>query len=227
MIYLVSFAPVFVYSLLIYWLVSPASDRRHINLFFCVLMGFFSALVALAIEYLWNLFLGDFIASHRSLIFFESFVGVGAIEEAAKWVWLVFIINSWRSFTRYSDGILYACGIAAGFNLVEASLYIITDGTLMSSIIRSFSAVPVHFLFAILMGFFWSRYTLEQPKFFWISLLIPVLLHGLYDFFILQQYTELLIGGAILVFIGSLSLSIWVCRSAMRADRVRQIGDVI
>lgn len=222
MIYLISFTSVIVYSLLIYWLVHRASDEKISRLLFCVLMGAASAVAALVLEYLWNYFLGHFIASHRSLIFFESFVGVGLIEETAKWVWLALVIYRWNNFDRYSDGILYACGIAAGFNLVEGFLYVTTDGHLENIVIRSFTAVPVHFLFAIMMGFFWARYKLEhQSGFFWISIVLPILIHGLYDFFILQQYTELLMGGSLLVFLGCLSLSIWVCRNAIRADRLR------
>ncbi len=221
MIYAVSLLSTLVYSLLILWLVRSAINEKPGKLFFCVLLGMVSAAVALAAEYFWNFLFGDFIADHRSLIIVESFVGVGAIEETAKWSWLVFVAYRWGSFDRYTDGILYACALAAGFNLVEGFLYIRSDGVLMNILIRSFTAVPVHFLFAIIMGFLFARYKFENYRFLWPSLIIPVALHGLYDFFILQQYTELLMGGAILVFAGCLSLSIWVCRSALRADRLK------
>lgn len=221
MIYAVAFISVVVYSLLIFWLVRSSTKEKPVRLLFCVLFGLFSAALALTGEYLWNLLLGNFIASHRSLIILESFVGVGVIEETSKWLWLILVVYSWKTFDRYSDGILYACGIAAGFNLVEGMLYVVNDGELMNIMIRSFTAVPVHFLFAIIMGFFFARYKFEGRKFLWLSISIPVVLHGLYDFFILQQYTDLLMGGAILVFAGCLSLSIWVCRNALRADRMK------
>lgn len=221
MIYAVSLISVLVYSLLILWLVRSTSNEKPGKIFFCVLLGMLSAAVALFAEYFWNLFLGDFIALHKSFIILESFIGVGLIEETSKWLWLVFLIFRWRSFDRYSDGILYACGISAGFNLIEGFLYIMNDGEFMNILIRSFTAVPVHFLFAIIMGFLIARYKFEDRKFLWFSISIPAALHGLYDFFILQQYTELLMGGALLVFAGCLSLSIWVCRNALRADRLK------
>ncbi|MEP6793461.1 MAG: PrsW family glutamic-type intramembrane protease [Saprospiraceae bacterium] len=221
MIYIVSFVSVLVYSLLIFWLVRSSTNEKPVRLLFCVLLGMVSAAVALLAEYFWNLLFGDFIAAHRSLIIIESFIGVGLIEETTKWLWLVFVAYRWGSFDRYSDGILYACGIAAGFNLVEGLLYIRNDGELMNILVRSFTAVPVHFLFAIIMGFLVARYKFENRKFLWFSIGIPVVLHGLYDFFIFQQYTELLMGGAMLVFAGCLSLSIWVCRNALRADRLK------
>jgi len=221
MIYLIAVFSVFIYSLLIYWLVHSSTKEKPLWLLLCVLMGVVSAGVALLAEYIWNLFLGEFISAHHSLIFVESFIGVSAIEEIAKWAWLVLFIYRWASFDRYSDGILYACCIAAGFNLVEAQLYVWTGHDLMNVVVRGFTAVPVHFLFAIIMGFLFARYKLESHRFFWFSIIIPVVLHGLYDFFILQQYTELLMGGAILVLAGCLSLSIWVCGTALRADRLR------
>ena len=221
MIYGVAIISVLIYSLLIYWLVRSGTKEQLFRLLWCVLMGMGSAGLALGAEYFWNLSLGDFISAHRSLVFIESFVGVGVIEETAKWCWLVFFIYDWRSFDRYSHGILYACGIAAGFNILEGSLYAWTDGDVVNVFIRSFTAVPAHFLFAIIMGFLFARYKLESRRFLGFSIIIPVVLHGLYDFFIFQQYAELLMGGAILVLVGCLSLSVWVCRTALRVDRIR------
>ena len=222
--YLIAGVSVAVYSVLIYILIKSFSRRPALPLMTCVLFGILSALIALGLEFLWNRFLGDFISSHPSLIFFESFVGVSLLEEGAKWLWLVFVIYKWPTFKLYTDGILYTCAIAAGFNIVEGSIYAGIETEPFNMIIRSFTAVPVHFLFAIVMGFLFSRYKFENNSFFWFSLIIPVVLHGLYDFFILQQYHDLLIGAAILVLIGCLSLSIWICRTAVRADKLRVIN---
>ncbi len=93
MIYFVAVFSVIIYGLLIYWLVRSTSDVRPIRLIICVLLGFISAGMALLLEYLWNQLMGDLINAHRSLIILESFIGVGLIEEATKWLCLVFIIN--------------------------------------------------------------------------------------------------------------------------------------
>ncbi len=221
MIYFVAAFSVIIYGLLIYWLVRSTSDVRPIRLIVCVLLGFVAAGMALLLEYLWNQLMGDLINAHRSLIILESFIGVGLIEETAKWMCLVFIINYWGGLNRYTAGILFACGIAVGFNLVEGSLYVFTGEGLLNIVVRGFTAVPVHFLFAVIMGFFFARYKLESSRFLWPSILVPLILHGLYDFFILQQYDQLLLGGALLVFVGCLSLSIWVSLAALSADRLR------
>jgi RsiW-degrading membrane proteinase PrsW (M82 family) len=189
--------------------------------FLCILLGIFSAGLGVALEYSWNELMGSLINAHPSLVFIESFVGVGAFEELAKWLWLVFVISRWTSFDRYSTGILYACGIAGGFSLIEGGLYGWMYGDMVSIIIRGISAVPVHFLFGIIMGFLFARYKFESRRFFWPSLIVPIALHGLYDFFLFQKYADLLIGVALLVFAGCLSISVWFCLYALKSDRLR------
>ena len=221
--YLIAVASIIIYSVALFWLLKLAVNRRVVPLLLCVLFGVVSAIVSLGMEYGWNYLLGEFLSSHPSLIFIESFIGVSLIEEGTKWLWLVFVISRWQFFDYYTDGVLFACGIAAGFNLVEGAIYATIELDAINMVIRSFTAVPVHFLFAIVMGFLFARFRLEGKQYFWFSLFIPVVLHGLYDFFILQQYADLLMGAAILVLIGCLCLSIWVIRVAVKADKLRLV----
>lgn len=214
-------ASVIVYSCGIYLLIRSASVLRIFTLSVFVLFGILSALVSLALEYLWNRLLGDFILSHHSLVFVESFIGVSLIEETSKWLWLVIVFSRWPVINFYSDGILAACAIAAGFNLVEGNLYAVMETDSVNMVIRSFTAVPVHFLFAIVMGFLYARHRIDGKGYLWFSILIPIILHGLYDFFILQQYAELLIGMSLFVLIGCLMLSVWICMIAVKADKLR------
>src|SRR5687768_9223341 len=223
MSHIIVVASVILYCFVIYWFLRNRSGVNSRSLFVCFVLGVVSAALSLGLEYLWDHLFGLFIASHPSLIFVESFIGVSLIEEGAKWLCLVIIIYRWPSFDMYTDGILYACGVAAGFNMVEGLLYASLDYNPLNMLLRTFTAVPAHFLFAIVMGFLFARYKLEGDRFFWFSILFPVVLHGLYDFFILQQYADLLMGAAILVLLGSLALSIWICGIAVKADRLRII----
>lgn len=221
MIYAIAIGFIFLYSLIVFLSVKSPSVARPQQLGLCVFFGMLSAFFSLGLEFLWNDLLGEFISSHSSLILLESFIGVGLIEELMKWIWLVFVISRWRDFIYYANGIVYASGIAAGFNLVESMIYIQMDNNLFNMVLRGLTAIPVHFLFAIVMGFLFARFKFEGKRFLWVSLLIPTLLHGLYDFFIFQTYAELLMGASILVLAGCLALAIWICRIALKADRWR------
>lgn len=216
--YVVAVLAVVIYSAGIIFLTKPITNLGLHRFLLCVFFGMISAFIALGSEFLWNYFLGDFIISHPSLVFLESFIGVSLIEETAKWLWLVLIISQWKNFRFLTDGIFYTCGIAAGFSLIEGGLYATLN---VNMIMRSITAVPVHFLLAVSMGFLFARYQLGHDRFLWPSWLVPIVLHGLYDFFILQPYAETLIGAALLVLAGSLFLSIWICRIALTADRLK------
>lgn len=219
--YALSILTVIFYGTIILWFLWRRRKEKPSYLLWCVAMGLGSALLALLLEYGWHLLFTDWIEAHSTFIFLESFIGVSLVEESAKWLWLILIIRRWRAFVAYVDGILFACGIAAGFNLFEGLLYAYTEQELSSVVVRGLTAVPMHFLFAVVMGFLFARFKMESRRFLWFSLFIPVILHGLYDFFIFQQFTEALMGGAIVVLLGCLLLSLWICRTAIRADEMR------
>jgi RsiW-degrading membrane proteinase PrsW (M82 family) len=225
MIYVIPLVSVLIYGTILFWAIGRKSQESPKQLLWCVAMGGAAAMISLSIEYGWLLLTWSFAESHHAFVFLESFIGVALVEESAKWIWLWLVIRRWQAFNQYVDGVLYVCGIAAGFNLVEGYLYILTAHDMANMLIRSFTAVPAHFLFAVVMGFLFSRFQFESGRFLWFSLLIPFLIHGLYDFFILQQYTEVLMGGALLVLIGCLVLSIWLCRIAMRVDQKRELSN--
>lgn len=211
------------YSFVLYWFLGRRSILSVKWLGVCLAMGVVSASAGWLVEYGWHLLTRSFIESHPGYVFLESFVGVSLIEELLKWIWFPFVIRHWPHWQSYTQGVLFACALAAGFNLVEGMLYAITYDDISYLVIRGFTAVPSHFLFGVIMGFLMSRYRFEAGGFLWHSLWIPVVLHGIYDFFVLQTFSETLMGGALLILFGCLVLSVWVCRTALRVDAGREI----
>lgn len=120
--------------------------------------------------------------------FYTAFFCAGIPEEFAKWIIFFWLINKAKDFDQYYDGILYAIFISMGFALVENILYVMKGG-MGVAILRSITAVPAHMLFAIPMGYFLSLSKFEQGKeakrHIRMSLLVPILLHGTYDFILM------------------------------------------
>lgn len=54
------------------------------------------------------------------------------------------------------DAIVYACAIGLGFATVENVLYVTTSG-FWTAVVRALTAVPAHFMFAIVMGYQFAR----------------------------------------------------------------------
>jgi RsiW-degrading membrane proteinase PrsW (M82 family) len=96
--------------------------------------------------------------------------------------------------TKY-DGIVYSVFISLGFATFENLAYVLSTG-FSTAVIRSLTAVPAHALFAVTMGYYLGiarfanlRY---RRKYIILGLIIPVLLHGIYDFILLSQKLYLL-----------------------------------
>ena len=117
------------------------------------------------------------------------FVVVGLSEEGFKY--LVLKKRTWRSpeFNYQFDGIVYAVCVSLGFALWENIGYVAMYG-LRTALVRAVTAVPGHACFGVFMGTWYGiakKYDMRrrpgQSKFFRIlSVLLPTLLHGAYDF---------------------------------------------
>lgn len=116
-----------------------------------------------------------------------SFFGAAIPEESAKLLMLWLLLRNSPEFDERYDGMVYAAAVGLGFACLENLMYVISAGAgwFYVSVTRAIFAVPGHFAFAIMMGYYYSRNhfdwrettDLDRIK-VW---LFPVLLHGIYD----------------------------------------------
>ena len=126
---------------------------------------------------------------------------VALSEEIVKFLVLILYPYGQKFFNEPMDGIIYAVMISMGFATVENVLYADRFG-LETTITRAFTAVPAHAVFAIISGYFvgLSKFNPEQKiKYLLLAFASPVLIHGTYNFFILQNKYEWMMGLAIFV----------------------------
>lgn len=105
-------------------------------------------------------------------------------EEVAKLLALWLLLRKNPFFDEHFDGIVYAVCVGLGFAAIENIFYLFgADNWLPVAISRSLLAVPGHYAFAVLMGYFYSVYHFvdHSPKTAAYILLVPVLSHGIYD----------------------------------------------
>lgn len=121
-----------------------------------------------------------------------SFVVVALLEEVFKSICLLAFPYQTKHFNEPLDGIVYALMISMGFATVENIIYADRFG-LDTVILRAFTAVPAHAVFAIFSGYYIGLAKKDKSN-RWLLIIkgigIAVLLHGIYDFFILQDYYE-------------------------------------
>lgn len=127
-----------------------------------------------------------------------AFLVAALPEEAFKLfaLWLVLRKNPY--FDEHFDGIVYAVCVGLGFAAFENVFYVINEENWLAvAIARSLLAVPGHYAFAILMGYYYSLYHFvdKSPKTAACILLAPVLLHGIYDTLAMSSMVNPYIGG--------------------------------
>ncbi len=115
-----------------------------------------------------------------------SFWGAAIPEEIAKFVMLWLLLRNNRHFDERLDGIVYAVCVSMGFAALENVMYLFSnyEEYLSVGISRALFAVPGHFCFAVLMGYYYSRLkfsfcSVTQTRI--LVLAAPILVHGLYD----------------------------------------------
>lgn len=115
-----------------------------------------------------------------------AFFGAAIPEEVAKLfiLWLVLRKNPY--FDEKMDGIVYAVCVSLGFAALENVMYLFmnAEAFLSVGIARAIFAVPGHFCFGILMGYYYSlakfyHHSPKQNK--TLVLVAPVVAHGVYD----------------------------------------------
>ena len=115
-----------------------------------------------------------------------AFFGAAVPEEIAKFFILWLLMRKNPYFDEKMDGIVYAVCVSLGFAALENIMYLFTnaDSYLSVGIARAIFAVPGHFCFGILMGYYYSLakfYPKTPTKNKALILVAPIIVHGLYD----------------------------------------------
>ncbi|WP_353481106.1 PrsW family glutamic-type intramembrane protease [Haliscomenobacter sp.] len=143
---------------------------------------------------------------------FTSFLVVSFTEELFKFLALVLFPYLRPFFNEPLDGIIYAVMISMGFATLENILYALEFG-ISTTALRGLTAVPAHAVFATMMGYFVGKSKFKTDhktriRFLLMGLSIAVLVHGLYDFFIIQEFYDWLMLLAIVTLLVSIFFAV-------------------
>jgi len=148
--------------------------------------------------------------------FVKAFFVVGLIEEFSKYIMVRYYAQPRKGFNEPFDGIVYAVMVSMGFAAVE-NLFYVLQGGIEVALIRAVTAIPAHATFAILMGYYMGKAKFSNNRVKWnlIGLLLAVLFHGAYDFFLFIGFIPGISVGAFI----SLIIGIILSRRAIKAHQ--------
>lgn len=211
---LASLAPIFIILFYIYF--RDKYDKEPLGLLVkALLMGMVIVLPVIFVE---GFLMGQMPEAGKVAgAAYHAFVVAGLTEELFKFLALYILVWRSPSFNEQFDGIVYAVFVSLGFAGVENVLYVI-DGGMQTALTRAITAVPAHAIFGIAMGYYLGiarMYKELRSAYLGRALLVPVLLHGIYDFILMVE-----IGWLLLLFIPYV---IWLYVMGMR--KMKRLSD--
>ncbi len=143
-----------------------------------------------------------------------SFLVAGLCEETFKFLVLDRYCGQKSAFDEPMDGVVYGAVASLGFATIENVLYV-AQGGLSTALMRAVTAVPAHACFGAIMGYLYSqaRYNGTRGSGYFKALMIPVLIHGLYDapLFLLQvPWVQNETAFSVLLVVGFIFLLLWM-----------------
>ena len=154
-----------------------------------VLSGFLVMLISIITQLFFNTQpINSFEFNWLDLIIY-SYIKIALIEEFSKWLIVYNISYNCEEFDEIYDMIIYCVFVALGFACLENILYVKESGIAVG-IVRALSAVPGHACFGAIMGYYLGLAKINSidnnskssNKNKILSILIPTIIHGTYDY---------------------------------------------
>ena len=197
-----------------------------------VAMGILSAGAAIVLESIGEPLIGAIAPTETIYNLLLYFIVVALSEDGAKYLFLK--LRTWRSpeFNCQFDGVVYAAFVSLGFALAENVGYVLQYG-FGTALLRAVTAIPGHACFGVFMGAFYGaakryeHYNIEQSRTYRIlSIVVPVLLHGTYDFIATQSegLSVLFLVFVALLFFASYKIVVNLSRRDDYIDRLNGTG---
>ena len=183
------FMAIFPVIMLCFYIYKKDINREPIHLLLIIfVLGFIMALPVLYIELVLETFFPTENVNDFCQLFVNIFFSVALVEEGAKWVVTKKVGYSNKEFDEIYDIIIYSVFASLGFACIENIFYVLNNG-LFVAIVRGFLSVPGHMCFGVLMGYFLAKAKVSMLhknknlyyKNIFLSIVIPSLVHSLYD----------------------------------------------
>jgi RsiW-degrading membrane proteinase PrsW (M82 family) len=186
---LLAFAPIIVIILYVYYKDKYDKEPKLLLLYSFLLGAIVSIIITTIIYVGFDIILplkDEFSVPQQ---FIKAFLVVGLTEEFSKYIIVRFFNQPKKAFDEPFDGIMYAVMVSMGFAATENIFYVL-EGGYITGILRAFTAVPAHATFGILMGYFMgkAKFSDNRIKLNLIGLLLAVIFHGFYDFFLFIDF---------------------------------------
>ena len=201
---IIAILPIYLIGIYVYNKDNEKEPKKLLRKLF--IYGMLSCFPAVAIE----LIIGQFFEKEEYMNLLQLLIyvtiNIALVEEICKWFVVYKITYHNKEFDHVYDAVVYAVFTALGFASLENIIYVYIGGVGVG-IARAISAIPGHVAFAVIMANYISKAKLEsisnnkakEIKNLVLSIIIPTIIHSIYDYLLFTGKFILLIAFAILM----------------------------
>jgi RsiW-degrading membrane proteinase PrsW (M82 family) len=217
-ILLLTITPIFIVILYIYLKDKYEKEPKRLLLYNFLLGAVVSIFITTVFYYGFNILLPLIDPISILQQFVKAFFVVGFTEELSKYLIVRYYAQTHKEFNEPFDGIVYAVMVSMGFAATE-NLFYVLEGGMATALLRAFTAIPAHATFGILMGYFMGKAKFSNNKIILnlMGLLLAIIFHGTYDFFLFIDFIPGVWVGAFL----SLFIAIILSRKAIERHQLK------
>jgi RsiW-degrading membrane proteinase PrsW (M82 family) len=127
-------------------------------------------------------------------IYIHALFGVAVIEEGYKCLFTYLVAYKNKNFDHIYDGIVYSVFVSLGFATLENIIYVLKYGKSVA-LMRAIISVPAHAFYGVSLGYYMGKAKKASVRghkskallFNVISVVLPILLHSIFDFLLLAE----------------------------------------
>ena len=199
---IISILPVYLVGLYIYKKDKNKEPKKLLKKLF--ILGMVSCVPAAFVEILLGKPFGSEELMSTWTLFIYVLLTIAFVEELFKWLIVYLLSYNHDAFDEQYDVIVYAVFVSLGFACFENIFYVLDSG-ISVALLRAFTAIPGHAADAVLMGYYFGLAKLAGinnnkklcRKNLFLSIIVPTVVHAIYDFCLFSRLTIFLIFFAI------------------------------
>lgn len=133
---------------------------------------------------------GDATRSHFVVSLLQAFLGAAILQETFKFLLLSNYSCRRERLAEPFDGVVYGMVASLSFATLENIAYVF-EGDTLGALVRALTSMPVHAAMGAIMGYFIAQAVFDagrRKRYLLLAWLVPIALHGLYDFPLLLRF---------------------------------------
>ncbi len=155
----------------------------------------------------------------------QAFLTSAILQETFKYLVLANFSCQRKRLAEPFDGVVYGVVASLGIATLECIAYV-SEGDVTGALLRAFTSVPLHCALGAIMGYYIARSVFDPTP--WsrrllLAYVVPVVLHGLYDFPLLLGALPL-VPLSFVVLIGALIWAVKLVRRVQSSQRRRSLA---